>query len=98
MLVSPPHEKLVLIAGDFEEDVLAALIADPNQSTIPVKAPAFGDRPIEMLKDIAVLTGGEVIWSEDGRDGATDLVALRTSGSVDSYKLSVCDSLPHQHP
>ena len=68
VLISPAHEKLVLIAADFEEDVLATLIAEPNQPTIPVKAPAFGDRRIEMLKDIAVLTGGEVIWSDDTRE------------------------------
>jgi len=68
LLISPAHEKLVLIAGDFEEDVLAALIADPNQTTIPVNSPGFGDRRREILKDIAVLTGGVVIADDDSRE------------------------------
>jgi chaperonin GroEL len=68
LLTASDDNEVVLIAGDFEEEALAALIADPNQRTIPVKAPGYGDRRREMLKDIAVLTGGTVISSDDSRE------------------------------
>ena len=62
-------KKLVIIAEDVEGEALTTIILNNLRGTFKVaavKAPGFGDRRKEMLKDIAVLTGGEVISSELG--------------------------------
>ncbi|MDE6798488.1 MAG: chaperonin GroEL [Ruminococcus sp.] len=61
--------KLVIIAEDIEGEALTTIILNNLRGTFKVagvKAPGFGDRRKEMLKDIAILTGGEVITSELG--------------------------------
>ncbi len=64
-------KKLVIIAEDIEGDALSNLIINKLRGVftcVGVKAPGFGDRRKEMLRDIAILTGGQVITEELGLD------------------------------
>lgn len=81
---------LVIIADDVDGDALATLVVNKlrgNFNALALKAPGFGDRKKEMLEDIAVVTGGQVISEEKGMKlDAVDLPMLGRAHRITSTK------------